>query len=359
MSEYIIQGETLSALADEVRTLSGTSDEMSTDTMKGNLQAANTEIDEQAEKLDELEAAIDELPEAGSAVETCTMSPEATHTISTGVFYTAYENGTFDGVFASIPKEGNVINNIVKNSVVVFSTIVNSSSNLELLNNSVTTYAYGYKITGDATYACYTCFVAGTQIILADGSTKPIEDITHNDQLLVWDFDNGCYSAAKPVWIKQEQTAPYYYRCTFEDGTILNLVGSNSKCHRVFDLELNRFESATDCVGKMVSAIDGSKKLVSCECIDEEVKFFNIITEYHLNLFAENILTSCRLNNLYPIEDMKYVKEERELIPFEAYADATLKLYKGLRLGERKSEDVSMINEYVNRLVVLSASKEV
>ena len=65
MSEYIIQGETSSASADKVRTLSGTSDEMSMDTMKGNLQAANAEIDEQAEKLDELEAAIDELPEAG------------------------------------------------------------------------------------------------------------------------------------------------------------------------------------------------------------------------------------------------------------------------------------------------------
>lgn len=44
-----------------------------------------------------------------------------------------------------------------------------------------------------------------------------------------------------------------------------------------------------------------------CERVDEEVEYYNIITEKHMNLFAEGILTSCRYNNIYPFTDtMKF-----------------------------------------------------
>ena len=38
--------------------------------------------------------------------------------------------------------------------------------------------------------------------------------------------------------------------------------------------------------------------------------FYNVITENHYNLFANGILTSCKLSNKYHIEDMKYVGEK-------------------------------------------------
>ena len=47
----------------------------------------------------------------------------------------------------------------------------------------------------------------------------------------------------------------------------------------------------------------------SQEVIEKPVKYYNVITDKHYNIFANGILTSCRLSNLYKIEDMKYVGE--------------------------------------------------
>jgi hypothetical protein len=41
---------------------------------------------------------------------------------------------------------------------------------------------------------------------------------------------------------------------------------------------------------------------------ETSVDYYNVITDYHINLFANGILTSCRLNNIYPIKNMKFVK---------------------------------------------------
>ena len=50
--------------------------------------------------------------------------------------------------------------------------------------------------------------------------------------------------------------------------------------------------------------------IVSQEVVEKEVKFYNVITDKHYNLFANGILTSCRLSNKYYIKDMKYVGEK-------------------------------------------------
>lgn len=210
-----------------------------------------------------------------------------------------------------------------------------------------------YTIRGDGTlYIARICFAKGTIITLHDGSKKEVQNISYSDELLVWDFDNSCYASAKPLWIKKTEISSYYYRCVFENGIVLNLIGSDGKCHRVFSLDDNRFESATDCVGKTVVTTSGATKLLSCERVDESVEYYNIITNYHMNLFANDILTSCRLNNLYPIENMRFVKEDRDNISIEQYNGIDNNFYCGLRLYERKAEDIDMLNEYINRLYV-------
>lgn len=155
------------------------------------------------------------------------------------------------------------------------------------------------------------CLLKGTKITLSDNSYKNVQDITYNDELLVWNFDEGTYDKAKPLWIKKTQISSFYYECKLDNGTILNLVGSNGKCHRLFCIEDGMFVSATDMVGKTTYTEKGTAKVVSCKRVEKEVEFYNLITDYHINLFANGVLTSCRYNNIYPIQDMKFVKDDR------------------------------------------------
>ncbi len=184
---------------------------------------------------------------------------------------------------------------------------------------TVTSYirALVYRVTGSDSqiYFNISCLIAGTLITLADGSTKPVEDITYDDDLLVWDFFNGCFASAKPRWIKVKQTAEVYNKLTFDNGTTLGLVGEGGTqgYHRIFNKQACCFTHTgvpETPNGTITFAEDKSEPvLVSQELIHDAVDYYNIITDKHFNLFANGILTSCKCSNMYRIEDMKYVGE--------------------------------------------------
>ena len=184
---------------------------------------------------------------------------------------------------------------------------------------TVTSYirALVYRVTGSDSqiYFNIACLIAGTLITLADGSTKPVEDITYDDDLLVWDFFNGCFASAKPRWIKVKQTAEVYNKLTFDNGTTLGLVGEGGTqgYHRIFNKQACCFTHTgvpETPNGTITFAEDKSEPvLVSQELIHDTVDYYNIITDKHFNLFANGILTSCKCSNMYRIEDMKYVGE--------------------------------------------------
>lgn len=67
-----------------------------------------------------------------------------------------------------------------------------------------------------------------------------------------------------------------------------------------------------------------------------------------MNLYAEDVLTSCRYSNMYPIEDMCYVKDGRTIRPQSEY-NMEDKYYYGLRLGESQIE-VGKTLRYINNL---------
>lgn len=75
--EYLIKSESLTAIADEVRTLSGTTELMGLDAVATNVGEANTEIDNQVELLAQAVAALEGKVSGsggGAAVETCTVT---------------------------------------------------------------------------------------------------------------------------------------------------------------------------------------------------------------------------------------------------------------------------------------------
>lgn len=204
------------------------------------------------------------------------------------------------------------------------------------------------------------CILAGTLVTLANGTKKKIEDLTYEDNLLVWDFDNACMASAKPLWLQKEQKAERYNLLKFSDGNILKTINQ----HRILNIEKGKFTyPMTDetPIGTTTLNDKGEKvKLVSKEIIEEKVTYYNLITKYHMNAFTGGILTSCRFSNLYPIKDMKYVKDNRKLVGLEEYSNIPKEYYEGLRLAEqprvinRENDDIShakTITEYVENLI--------
>ena len=90
-------------------------------------------------------------------------------------------------------------------------------------------------------------------------------------------------------------------------------------------------------------------KLVSKEEVEEPIMYYNVMTNYHINLFANNILTSSRLSNIYPIKDLKYIckKKRNNEYNFSSYNEY---LVKGLRLNEQNIEEKSL-KKYVDNML--------
>lgn len=192
------------------------------------------------------------------------------------------------------------------------------SGNIEVVDAGRHPNIYDYavfKVTGSAEISDISssrCFVEGTKISLSDGTTKNIEDITYDDELLTWDFYEGKLASAKPAWIMKECTASEYKLITLSDGTKLKLVGSGDKCHRLFNVTKQQMLYANECVGDEVFKQDGTiVTVLSCERIQEVVKYYNLTTENYYDCFAEGVLTGSRLNNMYHITDMKYDSDVR------------------------------------------------
>lgn len=160
------------------------------------------------------------------------------------------------------------------------------------------------------------CLIEGTLITLANGEKKKIENITYDDKLLVWNFYKGDFDSAKPSWIKVEQTADEYNLCEFSNGAKVGFVGPGKDIgyHRIYNDEAKAFThtGVNDTpIGTHTFAEDNTTpKLVSQEVVKKSVKFYNVITDTHYNLFANGVLTSCRLSNKYAIENMRYVGEQ-------------------------------------------------
>lgn len=76
MSEYIVQRNSLVNVADEIRVLSGTAEELGLDEMKTCVSEANDAIDAQATTISEIAALLEGKSVGGGsgAVETCTVT---------------------------------------------------------------------------------------------------------------------------------------------------------------------------------------------------------------------------------------------------------------------------------------------
>ena len=199
-----------------------------------------------------------------------------------------------------------------------------------LEGDSEATSTDGFTHSSDLNLQYRMCFIENTLISTKSGD-KFVQDITYDDDILVWNFDEGKLDYAKPIFIKQGQTSDSYWHVTDEDGKTVNLVGSNGKSHRLYNKRTHLFEYPQD--------------IPECKCeeIHESVKYYNIITAYHFNCFANGILTSKRYSNmLYPITDeMTYDKtvKHTNTCKREQFDFLTDDEFEKLRLSEMEYSD--------------------
>ena len=144
-----------------------------------------------------------------------------------------------------------------------------------------------------------TCFAEGTLVTLADGSKKPIEEITYNDSLLVYNFFTGNYETQDVALIVNHGEGVYDVTAlAFDDGSCLRIIGD----HGIYDYDLNDFvyinaENYADFIGHKFVKEDrengGIKAvaLLSATVSQEETCAYSLTSAKTSNAFAEGLLT--------------------------------------------------------------------
>ena len=91
-------------------------------------------------------------------------------------------------------------------------------------------------------------------------------------------------------------------------------------------------------------------KALSIKKIKAPTLFTSVITDYHMNLYVNGILTGIKLSNMYEIKNMKFVKNEVVNNNKNDFCDMKDEMFNGLRLSEANFGDyytTPQINEFV------------
>lgn len=182
-----------------------------------------------------------------------------------------------------------------------------------------------FTLTEDMTITIHSepCFVEGTLITMANGTQKKVEDINYGDEVLCYDFNEGKQTTSPIEFVMKKMQSNFYYKVSLNDGTELKLVGSNGKSHRLYNVTKQSFMYPQDFEkNDYTLKQDGTIATISSiEKVEEKVNFYNISSKDHINVYAENVLTSNRLNNRFEIKNNKFT--DKKLM-----TDEEIKAYK-------------------------------
>jgi len=171
------------------------------------------------------------------------------------------------------------------------------------------------------------CVTPDTLITLADGSQKRIDELTGNEELLVWDHNTGKFSTAPVAYIIDHNAAfteVEVITLTFSDANSVKMIGE----HVFFDGDLGKYvavtsENADSFIGHSFAAMTDANEnlhmaeLVAVERTLEETAIYELATYRTLTCFTNNVLSGCAymdgLLNIFDIdvETMAYDAEAR------------------------------------------------
>ena len=221
-------------------------------------------------------------------------------------------------------------------------------------NASTNDLVYTFTMPDGPVHVCYSsnevnpCLDADSLILMGDRSLKKLRDIRVGDIVATYDHDKGELSTKPLLWNLPINIANEYYRCEFDDGTVLNVVAN----HRVYSVDKRCYTRVTDLVEQEhVACYNRVIRLVKINVMHEKIAYSNAISYYDMNIFANGVLTGCGFNNIYQFDqDMKFVKMPREYRSINEFNISKV-WYDGLRISEQYAP-ADQINKYVNDKVI-------
>jgi len=142
------------------------------------------------------------------------------------------------------------------------------------------------------------CITEGSLITLADGTQTAVENLTGNEELLVWDMLNGTFSSAPILFIDSESTTIYdVITLTFSDGTQVEVIDE----HAFFDVTLNKYvflrNDASQYIGhfftkhnQMLTGIE-NVQLVDVDITPTITTAYSPVTYGHLCYYVNGMLS--------------------------------------------------------------------
>ena len=189
------------------------------------------------------------------------------------------------------------------------------------------------------------CLTPDTKITLADGSTKRVDELLDEDELLVWDFDAGDFASAPITFFHRVHEEAPVLRVTFSDGTSVGVVEE----HVFFDLTsrmfvaINNADQEAELAGhSFAKLVDGQIQevcLVSIRPDGTTDSYYSPVSEAHFNCFAEGMLSiSGFLKGFYNVFDL-----EQDALRYDA---------------ARKAADIARVGEIPYVVLASCGSKE-
>ena len=130
-----------------------------------------------------------------------------------------------------------------------------------------------------------TCFLAGTKILMADGSYKNIEDVKVGDIVKAYDIQNGRLVDAKVSYVYHhpKEAAPEYY-------IVINGVLKVTPNHPIY-VNGKWLPAEEIRIGDKLQGVNGEEiKVTSIQKVFRKEATYNLEIEIYHNYFADNIL---------------------------------------------------------------------
>ena len=179
-------------------------------------------------------------------------------------------------------------------------TVKDASGNTVLSKSAAGTYTFDMPASNVTIEASSSggCVTPDTLVTLADGTQKRIDEVTYNDQLLVWNHFTGKYDVAPAAIIfNHGYDNNTIIKLSFSDGTTVKV----ANLHQFYDIDLNRYvsidaDSVAQYVGHSFAKQSGdgftTVTLDSYEISVEYEAAYGIISAFHYNIIVEGMIST-------------------------------------------------------------------